>query len=123
MENKNEKSQKENNKYVLLEKPMFFNSKLNKEANQPIEQSNNLNKINNNFIPISKNNKDKNININHNDNKTKIENNKDNIKKESPKNEMKFRCFKVDQMKQNGICVMAFRALLNQVEMKKMKNI
>ena len=96
MENKNEKSKKENNKYVLLEKPMFFNSKLNKEANQSIEQSNNLNKINNNFIPISQSNKDKNININDNDNKTKIENNKDNIEKESPKNEMKFRCFKVD---------------------------
>ena len=88
MENKKEQNKKD--KYVLLEKPMFFNSKLNKEANQSIEKPNNVNNLNNNVNPISRDNKDK--NENNNDNKTKIENNKDNIKSESPK----FRCFKVD---------------------------
>jgi ATP-dependent RNA helicase DDX3X len=86
MENKKEQNKKD--KYVLLEKPMFFNSKLNKEANQSIEKSNNVNNLNIN--QISRDNKDK--NENNKDNKTKMENNKDNIKNESPK----FRCFKVD---------------------------
>ena len=39
MENKNNKNQKADNKYVLLEKPMFFNSKLiNQEKNINNEQ-------------------------------------------------------------------------------------
>jgi ATP-dependent RNA helicase DDX3X len=88
MENKKEQNKKD--KYVLLEKPMFFNSKLNKEANQSIEKSNKVNNLNNNNNQISRDNKDK--NENNKDNKTKMENNKDNIKNESPK----FRCFKVD---------------------------
>ena len=79
MEPSEKKKKKENNKYVLLEKPMFFNSKLNKAQSQP----------------LSKNNKD--ITINNISNKSKekneIENNNSNINKEP---ESKYRCFKVD---------------------------
>ena len=81
MEPKEKKPKKEDNKYVLLEKPMFFNSKLNKAQSQPLQ--NNLNDINNN----NPSNKD-------------IE--KDEIKKNNVDNntnkepESKFRCFKVD---------------------------
>ena len=48
---------------------MFFNSKLNKEANQSIEKSNNVNNLNNNINQISLDNRDK--NENNKDNKTK----------------------------------------------------
>ena len=79
MEPSEKKKKKENNKYVLLEKPMFFNSKLNKAQSQP----------------LSKNNKD--ITINNISNKSKekneIENNNSNTNKEP---ESKYRCFKVD---------------------------
>ena len=79
MEPSEKKKKKENNKYVLLEKPMFFNSKLNKAQSQP----------------LSKNNKD--ITIDNISNKSKekneIENNNSNTNKEP---ESKYRCFKVD---------------------------
>ena len=79
MEPSEKKKKKENNKYVLLEKPMFFNSKLNKAQSQH----------------LSKNNKD--ITINNISNKSKekneIENNNSNTNKEP---ESKYRCFKVD---------------------------
>ncbi len=101
MENNNSKNKKENNKYVLLEKPMFFNSKLNKEANQTIDKSNNYKDLNTNNIPLSQNNKDNNIKSNEIKPKTEntINNNNNDIndiQKDSPKKEMKFRCFKVD---------------------------
>ena len=44
MEENEKKSKKSNNKYVLLEKPMFFNSKLNKD--QYSFQQNNFKDIN-----------------------------------------------------------------------------
>jgi len=102
MENNNSKNKKENNKYVLLEKPMFFNSKLNKDANQSMDKPSNYKDINTNNIPLSQNNKDNNIKSNEIKPKTEntINNNYNNgindIKKDSPKKEMKFRCFKVD---------------------------
>ena len=102
MENNNSKNKKESNKYVLLEKPMFFNSKLNKDANQSMDKSSNYKDINTNNIPLSQNNKDNNIKSNEIKPKTEntINNNNNNdindIKKDSPKKEMKFRCFKVD---------------------------
>ena len=101
MENNNSKNKKENNKYVLLEKPMFFNSKLNKEANQTIDKSSNYKDLNTNNIPLSQNNKDNNIKSNEIKPKTEntINNNNNDIndiQKDSPKKEMKFRCFKVD---------------------------
>ena len=81
MEPKEKKSKKEDNKYVLLEKPMFFNSKLNKAQSQPLQ--NNLNDINNN------NHSNKDIE------KDEIKkNNVDNNTNKEP--ESKFRCFKVD---------------------------
>lgn len=101
MENNNSKNKKESNKYVLLEKPMFFNSKLNKDANQSMDKSSNYKDINTNNIPLSQNNKDNNIKSNEIKPKTEntINNNNNNdindIKKDSPKKEMKFRCFKV----------------------------
>ena len=101
MENNNSKNKKENNKYVLLEKPMFFNSKLNKEANQTIDKSSNYKDLNTNNIPLFQNNKDNNIKSNEIKPKTEntINNNNNDIndiQKDSPKKEMKFRCFKVD---------------------------
>ena len=101
MENNNSKNKKESNKYVLLEKPMFFNSKLNKDAYQSMDKSSNYKDINTNNIPLSQNNKDNNIKSNEIKPKTEntINNNNNNdindIKKDSPKKEMKFRCFKV----------------------------
>ena len=87
MENKNNKNKKEDNKYVLLEKPMFFNSKLNNQENN-LKKESNIQKENNNN-DFSKNN-----NIQNN---SKIEsrelNQNNNNKRESPKKEMKFRCF------------------------------
>ena len=81
MEPKEKKSKKEDNKYVLLEKPMFFNSKLNKAQSQPLQ--NNLNDINNNN-PSNKDIEKDEIKKNNIDNNTNKE------------PESKFRCFKVD---------------------------
>ena len=84
MENKNSTNKKEDNKYVLLEKPMFFNSKLNNKENNLKNESNFQNCCNNNnsSIKVQNNmeNGNKEFNINNN-------------KKESPKKESKFRCF------------------------------
>ena len=88
----NNKIKKEENKYILLEKPMFFNSKMQKEK----EEINNFKDINNNnFI----NNESKNINENVKkitQNGKEKKSNEDNVKKDSPKKEMKFRCFNID---------------------------
>ena len=96
MENKNKK---ENNKYVLLEKPMFFNSKLNKQENNLSDEKTSLNNINNNNISTQSQNKNKD-NIKKDNKKVNKEiftnNNINNKKKESPKKEMKFRCFMTD---------------------------
>ena len=102
MENKEKKSKKQNNKYVLLEKPMFFNSKLNKDKEQSSSEQNNLKDINTNNsskqipdeINIDKKKENKKSELNY------VKNNNDNninINKESkPTNEIKFRCFEVD---------------------------
>ena len=104
MENKEKKSKKQNNKYVLLEKPMFFNSKLNKDKDkeQSSSEQNNLKDINTNNsskqipdkINIDKKKENKKSELNY------VKNNNDNninINKESkPTNEIKFRCFEVD---------------------------
>ena len=102
MENKERKSKKQNNKYVLLEKPMFFNSKLNKDKEQSSSEQNNLKDINTNNsskqipdkINIDKKKENKKSELNY------VKNNNDNninINKESkPTNEIKFRCFEVD---------------------------
>jgi len=102
MENKEKKSKKQNNKYVLLEKPMFFNSKLNKDKEQSSSEQNNLKDINTNNsskqipdkINIDKKKENKKSELNY------VKNNNDNninIDKESkPTNEIKFRCFEVD---------------------------
>ena len=102
MENKEKKSKKQNNKYVLLEKPMFFNSKLNKDKEQSTSEQNNLKDINTNNsskqipdkINIDKKKENKKSELNY------VKNNNDNninINKESkPTNEIKFRCFEVD---------------------------
>ena len=102
MENKEKKSKKQNNKYVLLEKPMFFNSKLNKDKEQSSSDQNNLKDINTNNsskqipdkINIDKKKENKKSELNY------VKNNNDNninINKESkPTNEIKFRCFEVD---------------------------
>ena len=87
MENEN-KNKKGNNKYVLIDKPMFFNSKLNKEENNSNISKNTYKNININSSLPSNNTND----IIKNDNK-EINNKDDNNKKESPKKEMKFRCF------------------------------
>ena len=97
MEPIEKKPKKENNnkKYVLLEKPMFFNSKLNK--NQSESQPNNFKDIN---VNINKNNlpnkpketKENEIKPNKYYN-SKINNNINNDKPPSQKNESKFRCF------------------------------
>ena len=102
MENKEKKSKKQNNKYVLLEKPMFFNSKLNKDKEQSSSEQNNLKDINTNNsskqipdkinIDKKKENKKSELNFFKNNNDNNI-----NINKESkPTNEIKFRCFEVD---------------------------
>ena len=102
MENKEKKSKKQNNKYVLLEKPMFFNSKLNKDKEQSSSEQNNLKDINTNNsskqipdkINLDKKKENKKSELNY------VKNNNDNninINKESkPTNEIKFRCFEVD---------------------------
>ena len=100
MENKERKSKKQNNKYVLLEKPMFFNSKLNKDKEQSSSEQNNLKDTNNSSkqipdkINIDKKKENKKSELNY------VKNNNDNninINKESkPTNEIKFRCFEVD---------------------------
>ena len=95
MENKKNKNKKEE-KYVLLEKPMFFNSKLNKDENKSTSEKNTYKNIN----IIQSNNNDNNKNgfkDNNNEIKSNNEiNNNNNNKNESPKKEMKFRCFMVD---------------------------
>ena len=48
MENKNDKSKKPDNKYVLLEKPMFFNSKLNNQEKNINNEQKSYKDINNN---------------------------------------------------------------------------
>ena len=102
MEENGKKSKKSNNKYVLLEKPMFFNSKLNKDKEQSSSEQNNLKDINTNNsskqipekINIDKKKENKKSELNY------VKNNNDNninINKESkPTNEIKFRCFEVD---------------------------
>ena len=102
MEENEKKSKKSNNKYVLLEKPMFFNSKLNKDKEQSSSEQNNLKDINTNNsskqipdkINIDKKKENKKSELNY------VKNNNDNninINKESkPTNEIKFRCFEVD---------------------------
>ena len=47
MEPSEKKKKKENNKYVLLEKPMIFNSKLNKAQSQHLSKNNKDITINN----------------------------------------------------------------------------
>ena len=88
MDNKMNKSKKEDNKYVLLEKPMFFNSKLNKDENKSATEKNTYKDIIiNSSLPSNNNNNS----IIKNENKeidNKINNNNNN-KKESPKKEMK----------------------------------
>ena len=95
MENKKNKNKKED-KYVLLEKPIFFNSKLNKDENKSTSEKNTYKNIN----IIQSNNNDNNKNgfkDNNNEIKSNNEiNNNNNNKNESPKKEMKFRCFMVD---------------------------
>ena len=94
MENKKNKNKKEE-KYVLLEKPMFFNSKLNKDENKSTSEKNTYKNIN----IIQSNNNDNNKNgfkDNNNEIKSNNEINNNNNKNESPKKEMKFRCFMVD---------------------------
>ena len=98
---KNEKNtKKEKNKYVLLEKPMFFNSKMNKE--QSNIQDNKF--TNNNINNISeKANKEKNE-IKFEPKKLIFKNDKINLKNndknknegDSNKKEIKFRCFEID---------------------------
>ena len=98
MENINDKNKKQDNKYILLEKPMFFNSKLNNQDKN----------LNNEQKPPSQN-KDNNKKIETKENAPyKLYNNSNtNYKKESPKGEMKFRTFYPNQMKQNGVDAMA----------------
>ena len=103
MENYAKKPKKSNNKYVLLEKPMFFNSKLNKEQSS-IQQ--------NNFKDITINNSTKQyhdkkeneikketnkseFNANKNINKS-INININNNKETEPKKEIQFRRIEVD---------------------------
>jgi len=92
---------KEKNKYILLDKPMFFNSKMNKE--QSSIQQNNFKDIKINE-PSEHANKEKNeiktenkkLIFNNND-KFNIKNNdKDKKEKDSQKKEIKYRCFQVD---------------------------
>ena len=97
MENRNNKNKKEENKYVLLEKPMFFNSKLNKDENKKLEQTNNYKELDNNISSLTTNNKENSIKDDTKQtNGNKTNNSNINDKKESPKKEMKFRCFITD---------------------------
>ena len=96
MEKDEKKSKKSNNKYVLLEKPMFFNSKLNKE--QSSFQQNNFKDININSTSEQINNKKENE-IKKEINKFELNNNKNNIninKNSEPKKEIQFRRFEID---------------------------
>lgn len=97
MENRNNKNKKEENKYILLEKPMFFNSKLNKDENKKLEQTNNYKELDNNISSITTNSKENSIKDDtKQSNGNKTNNSNINDKKESPKKEMKFRCFITD---------------------------
>ena len=93
MENKNNKIKKQDNKYVLLEKPMFFNSKLNNQENNINNEQKPYKDINNN-ISIPSQNKDNNKKFEKKENASNKNNDK--YKKESPKKEMKFRTFLSD---------------------------
>ena len=88
MEDNKKNSKKNNNKYILLEKPMFFNSKLNK-INNPDTSSQ---QSNFKEIEIKKENKKIELNGIKNNNDNNI-----NINKESsePKKEIKYRRFEV----------------------------
>ena len=96
MEENEKKSKKSNNKYVLLEKPMFFNSKLNK--NQSSFQQNNFKDINiNNSSKQNINKKEKEIKNEINKFELNINKNNININKDSePKKEIQFRRFEID---------------------------
>ena len=89
MEKIGKEPKKENNKYVLLEKPIFFNSKLNK--NQSQSQQNNFKDININNSTNKTNEKEKEtkneIKLNKYYNSNKIN------KPKEEKTESKFRCF------------------------------
>ena len=93
MDDNKKNSKKINNKYILLEKPMFFNSKLNKINNiDTSSQQNNFKEI-----EIKKENKKLELNNIKNNNVNNININK-NINKESsePKKEIQYRKFEVD---------------------------
>ena len=96
MEENEKKSKKSNNKYVLLEKPMFFNSKLNKD--QSSFQQNNFKDINiNNTSKQNINKKEKEIKKEINKFELNINKNNININKDSePKKEIQFRRFEID---------------------------
>ena len=96
MEENEKKSKKSNNKYVLLEKPMFFNSKLNKD--QSSFQQNNFKDINiNNTSKQNINKKEKEIKNEINKFEFNINKNNININKDSePKKEIQFRRFEID---------------------------
>ena len=96
MEENEKKSKKSNNKYVLLEKPMFFNSKLNKD--QSSFQQNNFKDINiNNSSKQNINKKEKEIKNEINKFELNINKNNININKDSePKKEIQFRRFEID---------------------------
>jgi len=96
MEENEKKSKKSNNKYVLLEKPMFFNSKLNKD--QSSFQQNNFKDINiNNASKQNINKKEKEVKSEINKYELNINKNNININKDSePKKEIQFRRFEID---------------------------
>ena len=96
MEENEKKSKKSNNKYVLLEKPMFFNSKLNKD--QSSFQQNNFKDINiNNTSKQNINKKEKEVKNEINKFELNINKNNININKDSePKKEIQFRRFEID---------------------------
>ena len=96
MEENEKKSKKSNNKYVLLEKPMFFNSKLNKD--QSSFQQNNFKDINiNNSSKQNINKKEKEVKNEINKFELNINKNNININKDSePKKEIQFRRFEID---------------------------
>ena len=96
MEKDEKKSKKSTNKYVLLEKPMFFNSKLNKE--QSSFQQNNFKDINiNKESKQNINKKEKEVKNEINKFELNINKNNININKDSePKKEIQFRRFEID---------------------------
>ena len=96
MKENEKKSKKSNNKYVLLEKPMFFNSKLNK--NQSSFQQNNFKDINiNNTSKQNINKKEKEVKNEINKFELNINKNNININKDSePEKEIQFRRFEID---------------------------